>query len=37
MNFYTTHPWLDDDMNERGIGLLQPVCKMLDLTPQDGG
>src|SRR5262245_63515982 len=33
-HFYTTHPWLDDDMNERGIDLLQPVYNMLDLTPQ---
>jgi hypothetical protein len=24
-HFYTTHPWLHDDMNERGIDLLQPV------------
>ena len=31
---YTSHPWLDDDMNERGIDLLQPVYNMLDLTPQ---
>ena len=34
---YTTHPWLDDDMNERGIDLLQPVYNMLDLTPQGRG
>jgi len=36
-HFYTTHPWLDDDMNERGIDLLQPVYNMLDLTPQGRG
>jgi predicted dithiol-disulfide oxidoreductase (DUF899 family) len=36
-HFYTTHPWLDDDMNERGIDLLQPVYDMLDLTPQGRG
>jgi predicted dithiol-disulfide oxidoreductase (DUF899 family) len=36
-HFYTTHPWLDDDMNERGIDLLQPVYNILDLTPQGRG
>jgi predicted dithiol-disulfide oxidoreductase (DUF899 family) len=34
---YTTHPWLDDDMNERGIDLVQPVYNMLDLLPQGRG
>jgi predicted dithiol-disulfide oxidoreductase (DUF899 family) len=36
-HFYTTHPWLDEDMNERGIDLIQPVYNMLDLTPQGRG
>jgi predicted dithiol-disulfide oxidoreductase (DUF899 family) len=36
-HFYTTHPWLDEDMNERGIDLLQPVYNLLDLTPQGRG
>ena len=36
-HFYTTHPWLDADMNERGIDLLQPVYSLLDLTPQGRG
>jgi predicted dithiol-disulfide oxidoreductase (DUF899 family) len=36
-HFYTSHPWLDDDMNERGIDLLQPVYNLLDLTPQGRG
>ncbi len=36
-HFYTTHPWLDEEMNERGIDLLQPVYTMLDLTPQGRG
>jgi predicted dithiol-disulfide oxidoreductase (DUF899 family) len=36
-HFYTTHPWLDDDTNERGIDLLQPVYNLLDLTPQGRG
>ena len=34
---YTTHPWLDEDINERGIDLLQPVYNMLDLTPKGRG
>jgi predicted dithiol-disulfide oxidoreductase (DUF899 family) len=34
---YTSHPWLDDDMNERGIDLLLPVYNLLDLTPQGRG
>ena len=34
---YTTHPWLDDNMNERGIDLFQPVYNLLDLTPQGRG
>jgi predicted dithiol-disulfide oxidoreductase (DUF899 family) len=36
-HFYTSHPWLDEDMNERGIDLLQPVYNMLDLIPQGRG
>lgn len=36
-HFYTTHPWLDDNMNERGIDLLQPVYNLLDLTPHGRG
>lgn len=36
-HFYTTHPWLDDDINERGIDLLQPVYQMLDLIPEGRG
>jgi predicted dithiol-disulfide oxidoreductase (DUF899 family) len=36
-HFYTTHPWLDDDMNERGIDLVQTVYQMLDLTPKGRG
>ena len=36
-HFYTTHPWLDDDVNERGIDLVQPVYNMLDLTPRGRG
>jgi predicted dithiol-disulfide oxidoreductase (DUF899 family) len=36
-HYYTTHPWLDDNMKERGIDLMQPVYNMLDLTPQGRG
>jgi len=36
-HFYTTHPWLDDDMNERGSDLVQHVYQMLDLTPKGRG
>jgi len=36
-HFYTTHPWLDDDVNERGIDLLQPAYQLLDLTPEGRG
>jgi predicted dithiol-disulfide oxidoreductase (DUF899 family) len=36
-HFYTTHPWLDDDMNERGIDLLEPVYNVLDVTPHGRG
>jgi predicted dithiol-disulfide oxidoreductase (DUF899 family) len=33
-HFYSAHPWLADDVNERGIDRLTPVYNMLDLTPQ---
>lgn len=36
-HFYTTHPWVDDNMNERGIDLIQPVYQLLDLTPKGRG
>jgi predicted dithiol-disulfide oxidoreductase (DUF899 family) len=31
---YTTHPWMAEDVRERGIDLLTPVYNMLDLTPE---
>jgi predicted dithiol-disulfide oxidoreductase (DUF899 family) len=34
---YTTHPWMTDDINQRGIDLLTPVYNMLDLTPAGRG
>jgi predicted dithiol-disulfide oxidoreductase (DUF899 family) len=32
-HFYTAHPHMADDINQRGIDLLTPVYNMLDLTP----
>jgi len=31
---YSAHPWMAEDVKERGIDLLTPVYNMLDLTPQ---
>jgi predicted dithiol-disulfide oxidoreductase (DUF899 family) len=36
-HFYSGHPWLADDVRERGIDELIPVWNMLDLTPQGRG
>jgi predicted dithiol-disulfide oxidoreductase (DUF899 family) len=36
-HFYTCHPQMADDVNERGIDLLSPVWHLLDLTPQGRG
>jgi predicted dithiol-disulfide oxidoreductase (DUF899 family) len=33
-HFYTGHPPLDDDIDQRGIDLLSPVWHILDLIPQ---
>jgi predicted dithiol-disulfide oxidoreductase (DUF899 family) len=33
-HFYTTHPWMAPDIEQRGIDLLTPVYNMLDLTPE---
>ena len=33
-HFYTAHPYLSQDIKERGIDLLAPVWHLLDLTPQ---
>ena len=32
-HFYTNHPWLADDLLERGEDLTIPVYNLLDLTP----
>ena len=36
-HFYTGHPWLADDIRERGLDLLSPVYHLLDFTPQGRG
>ena len=36
-HFYTNHPWLADDMNERGEDLTIAVYNLLDLTPVGRG
>ncbi len=36
-HFYSAHPWMADDINERGIDLLCAVYNVLDLTPQGRG
>jgi predicted dithiol-disulfide oxidoreductase (DUF899 family) len=36
-HFYSGHPWLADDIKERGIDELNPVWNMMDLTPQGRG
>jgi predicted dithiol-disulfide oxidoreductase (DUF899 family) len=36
-HFYSAHPWLADDIKERGIDELNPIWNMLDLTPQGRG
>jgi predicted dithiol-disulfide oxidoreductase (DUF899 family) len=36
-HFYSGHPWLADDIKERGIDELIPIWNVLDLTPQGRG
>jgi predicted dithiol-disulfide oxidoreductase (DUF899 family) len=36
-HFYSAHPSLAEDVNERGIDRLAPVYNLLDLTPQGRG
>jgi predicted dithiol-disulfide oxidoreductase (DUF899 family) len=36
-HFYSGHPWLADDIKERGIDELTPIWNFLDLTPQGRG
>ena len=34
---YSAHPWMAEDVKERGIDLLTPVYNLLDLTPDGRG
>ncbi|ACZ84606.1 DUF899 family protein [Streptosporangium roseum] len=36
-HFYSTHPRMADDIDQRGIDLLAPVWHLLDLTPNGRG
>src|SRR5437870_10863739 len=36
-HFYSGHPWLADDVKERGIDEMTPIWNLLDLTPQGRG
>jgi predicted nucleic acid-binding protein len=36
-HFYTAHPRMAPDIQERGIDLLTPICHLMDLTPQGRG
>jgi len=36
-HFFSCHPWLADDIKERGIDELTPIWNVLDLTPQGRG
>jgi predicted dithiol-disulfide oxidoreductase (DUF899 family) len=36
-HFYSGHPWLAEDIRERGIDELNPIWNVLDLTPQGRG
>src|SRR6266496_4207797 len=36
-HFYSGHPWLADDITDRGIDELNPIWNVMDLTPQGRG
>jgi predicted dithiol-disulfide oxidoreductase (DUF899 family) len=36
-HFYSGHPWLGEDVKERGIDELNPIWNFLDLTPEGRG
>jgi predicted dithiol-disulfide oxidoreductase (DUF899 family) len=36
-HFYTTHPRMGPEINQRGIDLLTPVWNIMDMTPQGRG
>jgi predicted dithiol-disulfide oxidoreductase (DUF899 family) len=36
-HFYSVHPWLAEDVKERGIDEYNPIWNVMDLTPQGRG
>jgi predicted dithiol-disulfide oxidoreductase (DUF899 family) len=36
-HFYSGHPWLSEEIHQRGVDLYTPVWNLLDLTPQGRG
>jgi predicted dithiol-disulfide oxidoreductase (DUF899 family) len=36
-HFYTSHPRMSEEIDQRGIDLLSPVWHFLDLTPAGRG
>ncbi len=36
-HFYTGHPWLSEEIAQRGVDLYTPVWNLLDLTPEGRG
>jgi len=36
-HFYSGHPWMSEDIKERGIDELTPIWNFMDLTPQGRG
>ena len=36
-HFYSGHPWLGEEIRERGIDELSPIWNLLDLTPEGRG
>lgn len=36
-HFYSGHPWLSDEIRDRGIDELNPIWNFMDLTPQGRG
>jgi predicted dithiol-disulfide oxidoreductase (DUF899 family) len=36
-HFYSAHPWMADDIKERGLDLVCPAYQFLDYTPQGRG
>lgn len=36
-HFYSVHPWIDENIRERGIDEWNPIWNVLDMTPQGRG